>query len=84
MHKVFQSYLIDWALFITLLITIWSGLSITSLKWALFGLKFTFVKNLHRNISIIFTFITILHLLIHRHSIIETTKKVIWKKHPED
>jgi hypothetical protein len=78
MKKIHISYLVDWALFFTLILTVWSGFSITSFKWSLFGLKHLQLFSLHKTVSIIFTIFTGVHLLIHWGLITEKTKKVLF------
>jgi hypothetical protein len=75
------SYLVDLALFITLVLTVWSGFSMTSFKWSLFGLKYLQIFSLHTTASIIFTIFTGVHLSIHWELITEKTKKVLLGNH---
>jgi hypothetical protein len=72
-----MSFIIDWVLIITLLLTLWSGLSITSFKWLLFDFGYSPVFKIHKTASIIFAIFTGFHHLIHRKAIIDTTKKVL-------
>ena len=68
MKRIHISYLVDWVLLITLLLTVWSGFSMTSFSF-------------HKRISILFTIFTGVHLLSHRELIVEKTKKILFGHH---
>jgi hypothetical protein len=77
MNRAQISFIIDWVLILTLLLTLWSGLSIVSFKWLLFNFGYSQVFSVHKNASIMFAIFTGFHHLIHRKAIIDKTKKVL-------
>jgi hypothetical protein len=81
MNRAQISFIIDWVLIITLLLTLWSGLSITSFNWLLFDFRYSQVFSIHKIASIIFAIFTAYHHLIHKRAIIDITKKVIGIHH---
>ncbi len=68
MKKIHLSYVVDWVLFITLVLTVWSGFSMT---------KVIQLFSFHKLVSIIFTIFTGVHILIHWELIIDKTKKIL-------